>query len=162
MDEFPKVKKTIENYLYEEEGNITRNKLLMIGSLALIMSCIFALDASAGHSSHKSHSSHSSSSHSSGHASHASHVSHTSSTYGGTTTNGGDTHSNTTPIVTPKPTATPAPTAPPITSVYVPQQAVDNPLATINLPTVPNVPTTITPDSAIAAAANSAISAEDL
>ena len=44
MADFPDFKKSIEDYLYEEEGNITRNKLLMVGSLALIMSCLFALD----------------------------------------------------------------------------------------------------------------------
>ena len=45
MADFPEIKKSIEDYLYEEEGNITRNKLLMVGSLALIMSCLFAFDA---------------------------------------------------------------------------------------------------------------------
>ena len=66
MAQFPEIKKSIQNYLYEEEGNITRNKLLMVGSLAVIMSVLFALDAEAGHRSHSSHSSHRSSSHGSG------------------------------------------------------------------------------------------------
>ena len=34
------------------------NKLLMVGSLAVVMSVLFALDAKAGHRSHGSHSSH--------------------------------------------------------------------------------------------------------
>lgn len=76
MAQFPEIQKSIQNYLYEEEGNITRNKLLMVGSLAVVMSVLFAMDASAAHGSHSSHSSHSSSSH----ASHTSHQSHTSST----------------------------------------------------------------------------------
>ena len=78
MDSFPQIQKSISNYLYEEEGNITRNQLLMVGSMAVIMSVLFVLDADAGHSSHRSHSSHSS--HSSGYSSHSSHVSHTSHT----------------------------------------------------------------------------------
>ena len=82
MAQFPEIQKSIQNYLYEEEGNITRNKLLMVGSLAVVMSVLFAMDASAAHGSHSSHSSHSfhSSHSSSSHASHTSHQSHTSST----------------------------------------------------------------------------------
>lgn len=64
MGNFPDIPKSISDYLYEEEGNITRNKLLMIGSMAVIMSVLFALEADAGHGSHKSHKSHNS--HSSG------------------------------------------------------------------------------------------------
>ena len=79
MAQFPEIQKSIQNYLYEEEGNITRNKLLMVGSLAVVMSVLFAMDASAAHGSHGSHGSHSSHS-SSSHASHASHESHVSST----------------------------------------------------------------------------------
>ena len=64
MGNFPDISKSISDYLYEEEGNITRNKLLMVGSMAVIMSVLFVLDADAGHGSHKSHKSHNS--HSSG------------------------------------------------------------------------------------------------
>ena len=56
----PKIKKSIEDFLYEEEGNITRNRVLMIGSMMLIMGAILSIDAFAAHGSHKSHSSHSS------------------------------------------------------------------------------------------------------
>lgn len=64
MGNFPDIPKSISDYLYEEEGNITRNKLLMVGSMAVVMSILFSLDADAGHGSHKSHKSHNS--HSSG------------------------------------------------------------------------------------------------
>ncbi len=59
MGSFPDIPKSISDYLYEEEGNITRNKLLMVGSMAVIMSVLFALEADAGHGSHVSHGSHS-------------------------------------------------------------------------------------------------------
>ena len=36
MAQFPEIKKSIQNYLYEEEGNITRNKLLMVGYWQLL------------------------------------------------------------------------------------------------------------------------------
>ena len=78
----PQVRNSIEQFLYEEEGKITRNKVLTVGSMMLIMGLLFATDVFADHSSHSSHSSHKShSSHGSGssgggHGSHESHVSH--------------------------------------------------------------------------------------
>ncbi len=79
-DIFPTIKKSLSSYLSDEEGNITRNKIITVGSLAIIMSIIYSMDVFAKHSSHRSHSSHSS--HSSGrgggHYSHVSHVSHSS------------------------------------------------------------------------------------
>ena len=79
-DIFPTIKKSLSSYLSDEEGNITRNKIITVGSLAIIMSIIYSMDVFARHSSHRSHSSHSS--HSSGrgggHYSHVSHVSHSS------------------------------------------------------------------------------------
>lgn len=104
----PKIKKSIEDFLYEEEGNITRKKVLTVGSMMLIMGVIMSIDAFASHSSHKSHSSHSShksSSSGSGHSSHVSHVSHTShsssstGTHSSSSTNSGSvgTHSNSIP-----------------------------------------------------------------
>ena len=82
----PQVRNSIEQFLYEEEGKITRNKVLTVGSMMLIMGFLFATDVFASHSSHRSHSSHKShsshSSHSSGdyggHSSHESHTSHSS------------------------------------------------------------------------------------
>lgn len=35
----PKIKKSIEDFLFEEEGNITRNKVLTVGSMMLIRLC---------------------------------------------------------------------------------------------------------------------------
>lgn len=85
---FPKLKKNIENLIEDEEGNIPGNKLLMLGTMVIILGNMLAMDAFAAHrshSSHRSHTSHSSHrSHSSGghysHSSHESHVSHISHT----------------------------------------------------------------------------------
>ena len=143
MAQFPEIKKSIKNYLYEEEGNITRNKLLMVGSLAVIMSVLFALDAEAGHRSHSSHSSHRSSSHGSGHGSHVSHQSHqshqsgsghsshSSSSHGSHSSSAA--HSNTSAAVT-----TPA-----YPEVLIPQQTHDTPaLGTLPVPAIPALPDT--------------------
>ena len=81
-DIFPQVKRSIQDFLYEEEGNIPRNKMLTVGTMVLLMSILFASDAFAAHRSHSSHRS----------GSHSSHGSHNS-------------HSN----ATPRPTATPVP-----------------------------------------------------
>ena len=141
MAQFPEIKRSIQNYLYEEEGNITRNKLLMVGSLAVVMSVLFALDAEAGHRSHSSHSSHRSSSHGSGHGSHVSHQSHQSHQSGsghsshssGSHSSGSATHSNTSAAVT-------TPTYP---EVLVPQQTHDTPaMGTLQVPAIPALPDT--------------------
>lgn len=136
MAQFPEIKKSIQNYLYEEEGNITRNKLLMVGSLAVVMSVLFALDAEAGHRSHSSHSSHRSSSHGSGHGSHVSHQSHQSHQSGSghsSHSSGGAAHSNTSAAVT-------TPTYP---EVLVPQQTHDTPaMGTLPVPAIPALPDT--------------------
>ena len=130
MAQFPEIKKSIQNYLYEEEGNITRNKLLMVGSLAVVMSVLFALDAEAGHRSHSSHSSHRSSSHGSGHESHVSHQSHQS---GSGHSSGSAAHNNTSAAVT-------MPTYP---EVLVPQQTHDTPaMGTLPVPAIPALPDT--------------------
>ena len=144
MAQFPEIKKSIQNYLYEEEGNITRNKLLMVGSLAVVMSVLFALDAEAGHRSHSSHSSHRSSSHGSGHESHVSHQSHqshqsgsghSSSSHGshssGSHSSGGAAHNNTSAAAT-------TPTYP---EVLIPQQTHDTPaMGTLPVPAIPALP----------------------
>lgn len=99
----PKIKHSIEDFLFEEEGNITRNKILTVGSMMILMGIVLSTEVFAGHSSHKSHSSHSShsSGSSGGHSSHVSHSSHTSSasthsSHGNTAA----THSNATPVPT--------------------------------------------------------------
>ncbi|MCR5166804.1 MAG: His-Xaa-Ser repeat protein HxsA3 [Oscillospiraceae bacterium] len=87
MDEkkgvFPEIKKSICDFITEEEGSISRNKVIAIGALMLVMSTLMVTHVYAGHSSHRSHSSHSSHSSGSGgggHGSHESHVSHSSHT----------------------------------------------------------------------------------
>lgn len=83
MVSFPHVEKKIEDFLYDEEGNIPVGKVLTIGSMILILGLLMADDAFAAHRSHSSHSSHSShqSGYSGGHSSHVSHASHQSSYY---------------------------------------------------------------------------------
>lgn len=74
---FPQIKKSITDFIYEEEGDISRNKLMFIGSLLVIASVMsFGDNAFATHRSHSSHSSHSSSS------------------YGGGSSSSGSSHSN--------------------------------------------------------------------
>lgn len=86
---FPKIKKNIEHLIEDEEGNIPGKKLLMLGTMVVILGSILATEVFATHRSHSSHKSHSSHrSHSSGshgnhsnhnsHESHSSHISHTS------------------------------------------------------------------------------------
>lgn len=94
-----KAKKEIENFLFEEEGNITRNKVLTIGGMMMVMGAVMAENILAAHRSHSSHRSHTSSrsghsshssgshgSHSSSHSSHASHTSHASHSSGSNNT----------------------------------------------------------------------------
>ena len=91
MDElFPKIKRSIENLIEDEDGSVPGNKLLMLGAMVIILGNLLSIDSFAAHrshSSHKSHVSHSSHVSSSGggghgshesHQSHQSHVSHTS------------------------------------------------------------------------------------
>ena len=77
----PNIQKQLSEFLYEEEGNISRGKILTVGSLMLIAGIIFADEVYAAHSSHRSHSSHSSHSSHRSHTSHRSHSSHSSSTH---------------------------------------------------------------------------------
>lgn len=94
---FPEFSRMIEDFLYEEEANISRKKIISVGSMLVLATLLMATEAFAGHSSHSSHKSHSShSSHSSGsggHSSHESHVSHTSHT-SATTHSNHSSHSN--------------------------------------------------------------------
>ena len=55
---FPQITRAIENYISDEEGNITRNKIISVGALAIILGMVFNIDAFAGHRSHSSHRSH--------------------------------------------------------------------------------------------------------
>lgn len=83
---FPQIRKGLEDFMNEEEGNISRSKVAMIGSMMVILGVMLvdgnAYAAHRSHSSHRSHNSHSSGwgSHES-HQSHQSHTSHSSSTH---------------------------------------------------------------------------------
>lgn len=153
---FPRIKRSIENYLAEEEGNISRSKLLKIGSMVLLMGILFMQDAFAGHrshSSHKSHSSHSShSSGSSGHSSHVSHVSHSSHSSGSGGTPSHSSHSSGS-FVTSPPQTTPAivATPEPLPSVPTPHTPPLNNFATDT--TFPQQPNLSIPDTPTIAAA---------
>ena len=75
--EFPSIKKSITDFLDDEDGNITRSKMVMLGSMLLVMTTLFAIQAAAKHRSHSSHRSHfSHRSHSNSHGSHSNHGSH--------------------------------------------------------------------------------------
>ena len=112
-EKFPKIKKSIQDFFNDEDGSITRNKVLMIGGMALVLGIILGDEIFAAHRTHYTHRTHSShrtsnskhGSHSShytshsthsnhythgSHSSHASHVSYTTSAnYGSTTTSDG-------------------------------------------------------------------------
>lgn len=96
-EKFPNIIKSIENYLTDEEGNITRNKILTIGSLAMILGIIYSMDVYAkhgSHGSHGSHSSHSSTSYIKSHTNHFSHNSHESHSSHVSSTDGLSQHNN--------------------------------------------------------------------
>lgn len=76
---FPKVIKNIENLIEDEEGNIPGNKLLVLGTMIIVLGNILTLEVFGKHRSHSSHRSHTShGSGSSGHGNHSSHESHQS------------------------------------------------------------------------------------
>ncbi|MFQ9115701.1 His-Xaa-Ser repeat protein HxsA3 [Eubacterium sp.] len=91
---FPTIKKSIDDLINDEEGNIPRGKLVMLGSTIMLMGMIMGIDVFAAHSSHRSHSSHSSHSSTSYHRSHVSHTSH-SSGYDHSSHGSHSSHSNT-------------------------------------------------------------------
>lgn len=102
---FPKFKKNISDLIEDEEGNIPGNKLLMLGTMIVVLGSMMQMDAvQAVHGSHKSHTSHTSHgshgdhySHVSGHSNYSNHASHsngTSGTYAGSGSFAGDSSSN--------------------------------------------------------------------
>lgn len=143
---FPKIQRGLTDFLYEEEGNIPRSKMLMVGSMVLLLGILYAQDAFAAHRSHSSHKSHSS--HRSGSGSHVSHQSHQS--HQSHVSGSHSSHSNTAPRVTatPRPTATPVP-VPDVSEIpmlHTPQPndfsvAVD-PVSVAAAAAVPDTPTT--------------------
>ena len=93
---FPKIKKSINDFVSDEDGSITRSKLIAVGSMVLLMTMVSAIQAYAAHRSHSSHSSHSSTSYYRGHVSHVSHTSHSSGSgsHGSHSSHSSSTHSN--------------------------------------------------------------------
>ena len=86
---FPSIQKTIDDFINDDDGNITRQQLVTIGAMILVMSIMSSIDAYAKHGSHRSHSSHTSHSSTSyirshtdhgSHSDHGSHDSHSSHT----------------------------------------------------------------------------------
>lgn len=73
---FPKIKKSIETFIDDQDGNITRSKLVTIGAMVVLMSMFATMDAYAAHRSHSSHESHSSTSYIRSHTNHGSHFDH--------------------------------------------------------------------------------------
>lgn len=100
---FPHLTKSISDFVYDEEGNIPRNRVLTVGAMLLLLSLAFADEAYAKHSSHSSHRSHSS--HSSGggggHVSHVSHSSHASHSSGSTHSSHGSSSAAVPQVVAP-------------------------------------------------------------
>lgn len=81
LDElFPKFQKNIEDLIEDEDGNIPGKKLLVLGTMIVVLGSLMSIDVFAGHGSHKSHSSHVSHGSGSGHSNHGSHESHSSHT----------------------------------------------------------------------------------
>ncbi len=72
-NKFPQIKKSIQSFIEDEEGNIPASKLLTIGTLVLLLGTLLSVDVFAKHGSHKSHGSRGSHSSSSYHRSHGSH-----------------------------------------------------------------------------------------
>ena len=93
---FPKIKKSIKDFVRDEDGGITRSKLIAVGSMVLLMTMVSAIQAYAAHRSHSSHSSHSSTSYNRGHVSHISHTSHSSGSgsHGSHSSHSSSSHSN--------------------------------------------------------------------
>lgn len=96
---FAPIWKSISDFLYEEEANIDRKKIISVGTMLALAAILMGSDALAAHGSHRSsHSSHSSSSHGNGHNNHYSHQSHVSShsshVSSSHSSHGSSTHSN--------------------------------------------------------------------
>ena len=50
MDElFPKFQKSIENLIEDEEGNIPGKKLLVLGTMIVVLGSLMQMDVFAGH-----------------------------------------------------------------------------------------------------------------
>ena len=72
-DKFPKIKKSIQDFFEDEDGSITRNKVLAIGGMVIILGMLLAEQVYAAHRTHYTHRTHSSHRTSNKHGSHSSH-----------------------------------------------------------------------------------------
>jgi hypothetical protein len=118
---FPSLGRAITDFIYQEEGDIGRGKMLAIGTLMVVAAmALVAEDVYAGHGSHSSHGSHAS------HASHGSHASHASSSH--------SSHYNVAP---PAPTAVPPRPTPAAKLIVMPTATV--------APTSASAPTPVPP-----------------
>ena len=94
-DLFPHVKHSVEDFMFDEEGNIPRSKILAIGSMMIVLSLMLTEKAFAAHRTHSSHRTHSThrthSSHSSG--GHTTHYTHSTHSTHGTHSTHSNTHS---------------------------------------------------------------------
>ena len=130
-DLFPSVTRALGDYLSDEEGNITRSKIVTLAGIAIVLGTLNGLNVQASHRSHSSHSSHSSGSYSGGHSSHASHSSHVSGTSSHSSHSSGSAslHSNSAPVQTtatePTSTTTTTATTAATANGLTAQQAVD-------------------------------------
>lgn len=146
---FPKVSKSIEDFILDEDGNITRNRLVAIGTMIVLMSLLTGLEVLAKHGSHRSHSSHES--HSStayirnhtNHASHSDHYSHSSHASHSSHTSHSNTASHSNSIYSAEGDVAYGPAVSDIPGVNVPQsneQLVINNGMVMAIPTVPAAP----------------------
>lgn len=108
---------SISDFLFDEEANIPKGRLITIGSLMIILAVVLGVqDAFAGHRSHRSHSSHRSGAY---HRSHVSHTSHSSGNHSSHSSHNSNSYSlKSVPTISPK-SSTPAPVDP--ITVKIPQ-----------------------------------------
>lgn len=91
---FPKVKSELQDFLYEEEGNVSRSKIITVGTLVMMATILSTYEAFAKHHSHSSHVSHGSHVSHNDHGSHGSHSSHSAHSNHNSHSNNHSYHSN--------------------------------------------------------------------
>ena len=48
---FPALTKALSNYLFDEEGNIARNRVVSVGAMAIVLGMLCSIDVFARHGS---------------------------------------------------------------------------------------------------------------
>ena len=97
-NDYPHIERSLSNFLFDEEGNIPRNKILLIGPLVIVLSMLLSESIFAKHrthSTHRTHNSHRSNGHTTHytHTTHSTHVTHSTSHGTHTTHSTHGTHS---------------------------------------------------------------------